>query len=591
MLMTPTAFHRGSGVGFYGALGAEYRPDPIWGGMLYVGYDDRRGSFDDVITPCDCPASLSTTISYISIEPSLRVAPFSSGFYLFAGPRIGFNITKSFNYREQSNPVFEAEGDMSDIRSTVFSGQIGAGYDISLTSPEAHTQVSLSPFVSFQPYFGQDPRSVETWNVTTLRAGAELKFGRGKDRARVSAPLATEREVLFSVRAPKIVPVQRRVRETFPLRNYVVFDDGSTEVPSRYEMLTKDQATSFQEDQLQEVQPKNMIGRSGRQMTVYYNILNILGDRMRKSPGAVVTLTGASGIGPEDGKALAESIKQYLVSVFGIDGSRITTEGREKPRIPSELPGGARELPLLRAEDRRVDIESNSSELLMQVGGPPDVLKPVQIVAIQENPLDGHVIFKVVGARELFSTWSLEVRSDGGLVRNFGPFTREQESIPGNVILGNSAEGDFKVTMLGQTKSGHSVKKEGSVHLVRRVEPKPEGLRFSILFEFDRSKTIATYENFLAEMVAPLIPDGGVVIIHGYTDVIGEEYYNQTLSNERAQEAKSVIERTLAQAGKSRVTFDSFGFGEDPGFAPFDNNLPEERFYNRTVIIDIVPGE
>ena len=50
-----------------------------------------------------------------------------------------------------------------------------------------------------------------------------------------------------------------------------------------------------------------------------------------------------------------------------------------------------------------------------------------------------------------------------------------------------------------------------------------------------------------------------------------------------------IIQRILAAAGKRRVKFDTYGFGEDPRRAPFENKLPEERFYNRTVIIDIVP--
>jgi outer membrane protein OmpA-like peptidoglycan-associated protein len=589
-LTTPTAFRKGSGSGFYAGLLAEYRPHPIWGGMLYVGYDDRRGSFDDVRTPCNCPMTLATTISYFSIEPSLRFAPFSSGFYLFAGPRIGFNSAKSFTYTRDGNPGVKTKGDLSDMHSTVFSGQIGVGYDVSLTSPDARTQVAVSPFVSFHPYFGANPRSVENWNVSTLRSGIAIKFGRGVSRSYEAIPAVSEREVSFSIRAPKSVPVQRRVRETFPLRNYVFFDEGSSEVPSRYVRLTSDQAASFKEEQLQEVQPQDTTGRSRRQMTVYSNILNILGDRMRSNPGTKVSLTGATGKGPEDGRTLAESIKQYLVSVFGIDAGNITTHGSDKPRIPSEHPGGTLELGLLVPENRRVDIESNSPELLMQVGGPPDVLRPVQIVAVQEDPLDSYVLFNVTGAKTLLSSWSLEVKDERGDIQRFGPFTRDQENIPGKTILGNRVESDFKVTMLGQTKSGHSVKKEGAVHLVRRDEPKPEGLRFSILFEFDQSKTVATYERFLQEMVVPLIAEGSTVIIHGHTDVIGEEDYNLKLSRNRAQDAQRVIERALSKSGKRGVTFESFGFGEDVSLAPFDNNLAEERFYNRTVIIDIVPG-
>ena len=55
--------------------------------------------------------------------------------------------------------------------------------------------------------------------------------------------------------------------------------------------------------------------------------------------------------------------------------------------------------------------------------------------------------------------------------------------------------------------------------------------------------------------------------------------------------AQQIIERALAKAGKKGVRFDTYGFGEDTRMAPFENNLPEERFYNRTVIIDIIPAK
>ena len=201
-------------------------------------------------------------------------------------------------------------------------------------------------------------------------------------------------------------------------------------------------------------------------------------------------------------------------------------------------------------------------------------------------------MFRVAGAREALSSWSLEVSDEGGTLQRFGPFTRENESIPGNYILGKRTQGDYKVVMVGQSKTGRTVKKQGALRLIRREEPKTEeALRFSILFEFNTAKTVATYSTFLTEMVVPLIPDGGKVIIHGHTDIIGDDEYNQTLSNERAAEARDILERAISKAGKSGVTIESFGFGEDFRFAPFDNNLPEERCYNRSVIIDIVPAK
>ena len=59
-LTVPTAFHDGKGVGLYLAPLLEFhRPDSRLGIMLQAGYDSRKGSFDQVVTPCNCPADLS----------------------------------------------------------------------------------------------------------------------------------------------------------------------------------------------------------------------------------------------------------------------------------------------------------------------------------------------------------------------------------------------------------------------------------------------------------------------------------------------------------------------------------------------------
>jgi outer membrane protein OmpA-like peptidoglycan-associated protein len=225
---------------------------------------------------------------------------------------------------------------------------------------------------------------------------------------------------------------------------------------------------------------------------------------------------------------------------------------------------------------------------MVQVGGDSRYMpKPVQIIEEVEDPLDSHVIFYVVGAREVLASWSLEITDDRGKVQRVGPSTRDQESISANTILGDRSKGEYKVVMLGETKGGKFVKKESSVYLVRREAPMKDVVRFRILFDFDKSKTIASYDKFLTEVVTPLVPDSGVVIIHGHTDDIGEEAYNENLSNERVQDARAIMERAIANSSKKGITFETFGFGENQ--PPFYNFFPEERFYNRSVIIDIVP--
>ena len=603
-LSVPTAFHKGDGIKPYGSFLIEYRPKKVWGGMLNLAYDNRGGKFDQVIAPCNCPADLSTNLSYLSIEPSIRIAPFANAFYIFAGPTIGVNISKSFTYQQLKQT--DVRDDWSNVRKTMIEVQAGLGVDIPVSNKSSETQMTLSPFASFQTDLLQTPRSIESWNIYTIRAGVALKFGTGKKLAVPVAPPAPtspdpiiiitpapEREVIFSVRAPKIVPLQRQVKETFPIRNYVFFDMGSSEIPNRYVLLNQSQATSFKEEQLQESQPENLnTGRSARQMAVYHNILNITGDRLRANPQSTITLVGASDKNPVEGKLMAENIKSYLVKIYGIDGARIITEGRDKPMIPSEQPGGTKELVLLREGDRRVDIESNSPELLLQVGGSTSpFLRPVQIRNVQRDPLDSHVIFYVEGANDLLEGWSVAITDEHGTVQHYGSFTSERASVSGRVILGDNTQGNYKIIMTGKTKTGKTITKESSVSLMKMDDPKQEGLRYSILFDFDKSKTIESYEKFLADVVAPLVPENGTVIIHGHTDIIGEEAYNLKLSQGRAADAQRILSKALNNAGKKGVKFETYGFGKDTNIAPFENNLPEERFYNRAVIIDIIPNK
>ena len=416
-------------------------------------------------------------------------------------------------------------------------------------------------------------------------------MGQGKN-IQEATDIIKDREVQFTVNSPSNIPGESRMTEVFPLRNYVFFNEGSNQIPNRYVVLNKTQATNFKENQLELFAPKNLADRSKRQMTVYYNVLNILGERMQQNPSATITLVGSSNKENSDGLEMAESVKSYLVNVFDINASRIATKGQEKPSIPSEQPGAKLELVLLREGDRRVSIESNSPDLLMEFQSGPDAsLKPVQIVTSQEAPIDSYITFNNKGAGEALSYWSLQVADEQGKAQAFGPYTEDEVKIPGKSILGSRPEGDYTVKMIGQTKSGKIVEKETPVHMVLWTPAKTvEGMRYSIIYEFNTSKTIKMYEKYLTEVVTPKIPVGATVIIKGHTDIIGEEAYNQKLSLSRANDIKNIIETALAKTGRKDVKFDVSGYGENENNAPFENKTPEERFYNRTVIIDIIPA-
>lgn len=404
--------------------------------------------------------------------------------------------------------------------------------------------------------------------------------------------LVPETDTRFYIISPENLPAERVVREVFPLRNYVFFDLGSTEIPGRYVQLSRAQARNFKPDQLELFPPKYVSNRSQRQMEVYYHVLNIIGDRLEKNPAATIRLVGSSAEGPDDAMALATSVQNYLVNTFGIDPARIVTEGRDKPVIASEQPGASLDLQMLRQGDRRVSIESSSPELLAEFQQGPDTqLRPVEIVSTQTAPLDSYVSIINEGAGTAYQSWTMDVKDYMGKVQTFGPYTQDRISIPGKVLLGNRKEGTYDMTMKGLLRNGGTEVKTANVRIALWSPPTTqEGLRYSVLFEFDESKAIDIYEKYLTEVVVPRIPPAGTVIIHGHTDVIGDGNYNQNLSQARADDVMGILKRSLAAAGRTDVKFESIGFGEDTLLSPFDNDYPEERFYNRTVVIDIIPA-
>lgn len=600
-LMLPRAVHEGTGVGLFLSPTVEYH-DPLsnWGFMFKAGYDSRKGTFKTVTSPCNCPEDLTAKISYLTIEPSIRYDILGSNLYAFGGAVLGISLNKKFEYQIGTNPAIPDQvksdlitGDFDNMNSLVMSADIGMGYDIALNSNENKTQYVISPFFTYLPYLGQKPRSVETWNINTVRIGAILKIGRGTEvkETGVTESNMTPSDVQFSIYAPKNVPSERRMRETFPLRNYIFFDASSANIPDRYITIKKSEVANFKEDQLEVTSPKKLSGRSDREMIVYYNILNILGDRMQKNPSSKIVLVGSSENGPADGLMMANNVKLYLTDTWSIDGSRIKTVGNDKPKLPSEKIGGTKDLVMLSEGNRRVSIESANPEMLMEFqSGPNAPLKPVELLTTQSNPPESYVTFTVPNAEELLKSWSLEITDEDYITKKYGSYTSDKISIPGKTILGDKKEGKFKVKMIAITKDGKYIVRENSVKITLWTPAQNEmGIRYSVLFEYDDSKASAIYDKYLSEVVGPKIPKNALIIIQGYTDIEGDAINNKKLSIARAAEVKRILSEYLVKVNRNDVRFEVYGFGEDENLSPFNNQYPEERFYNRTVLIDIIP--
>lgn len=591
----------GSGLGptFGGVI--EYNPGSLLGFTMMLGYDARPVDFDSVSTLAANDLSnvetLSTSLSYFSIEPSLRINLGNRFFHLLLGPTFGINLGKgkAYTLRDTAGVTTTDNTDLQNVRGFAIGAQGGIGYDIPLAGESSSTQIVLTPFVQF--HLGlqnllDNPGAVSTdpvfndFKMNTIRAGLQLKFG-----SRPTPPVITDPDgepivYDFRVDAPLVVAESRRVEETFPLRNYIFFEPGTTAIPARYAKLSKGDAGAFREEQLLKLDVAETGSsdkeRSVRQMRVYYNVLNVFGDRLRRNPAAKITLTGSANGDATKGKEMAENVKSYLVQSFGIGGERITTVGQAMPPHKSGSGGSMGE------DETRIDAENWRVEISSE---PESILQPVEIVTLEEEPIGNDVIFRLNSDDNVASVSIAVDERDGG-TRTFGPYSGDDDvRIDARDLLGADREGRYTATTTYTLKNGETYKTTGKEFRLVRADPDEEqtGVRYSILFEFDQSKTVQTYEQFLRETVAPAIPNGATVIIHGHTDVIGKPEYNNDLASKRVDETRRVLTDALTTMGR-KVTFDSHGFGEDEARAPFANGLPEQRYYNRTVIVEIVPG-
>ena len=112
-------------------------------------------------------------------------------------------------------------GNFNNMKNIILSTQVGAGYDILLSKKVKDydnniTKVRytvLSPFINFQPYFGQNPRTIETWNLTTLRIGFTLKFGSTKIQKKETTYVEPVKPIIIDSVVESIKPIVVEVVE------------------------------------------------------------------------------------------------------------------------------------------------------------------------------------------------------------------------------------------------------------------------------------------------------------------------------------------------------------------------------------------
>ncbi len=374
-------------------------------------------------------------------------------------------------------------------------------------------------------------------------------------------PITAKVEIVNKENEPveKITIEVYRSRQLRALLPYIFFDENSAIIPQRYLQINQDEARSFIF--------KELLGRNT--VETYYHVLNIIGKRMVDFPNATITLTGCnSNQGKEkNNKKLSQQrsdvIKDYLVNIWQIDQNRIKTIARNLPEKPSNPkdPDGI-------IENRRVEITSDFWE----------IIEPIMIEDVIKKINPGNIVIKQdVASPKPITSLNLNINTQNTKLKNIPKPTPNNESI--EIDLESQQLAAVKDTL--RTYLQVSNEDETMISDVNKtpieIVNKDVSLNYYnlILFDFDKSD-LGKANTKIADFIRSDVKRNSKIKISGFTDRIGDGNYNKRLSNDRARS-------TANKLNISNTTFE--GVGEDKLL--YNNDLPEGRFYCRTVLVEV----
>ncbi|HVZ41849.1 MAG TPA: OmpA family protein [Candidatus Kapabacteria bacterium] len=561
-------------------------------------YTVRVAVDDRTTVPLLTEHTLETSLDYVMLDPLLRWN-IAGGLYVAAGPSVGlparaaFQQTErivspqgiTFENGEQSRKIlagnFDELGTISTKRSVRIAATAALGVEMHLSN-----RFTLAPEASYN-YGFTSVLSSFSWKVSALRAGASLLYTFGDEGRRdtIAPPAAAPQPVMaFDVqnqnadgsreKFAEIVLNQEQASDVIPLLPYLFFAPNSGDLPARYARLAPAETSNFSESTLRD----SVLG-------VYHHLLDIVGSRMRAYPEAAITVTGCreplddAGSTTELSTARATAAKSYLVSTWGIAPDRIRIAAQTLPGIVSNRAAADG-----REENRRAEIASSD----------PRILAPVtrHIEARSHQPAAIAVV-PAVQFGESIAAWKLTLATaDGRAI-----WERSGSGAPPADLLWNVNDGaipsapahtTITATLDGTTATG------AALHAVRAIPVRTvvssrryngEIVRDSlverynmIFFDFDTPR-ISDFNQQVVGLIQSRMRTSSSVSITGLTDRVGDAAHNETLSRERAESAavqirsRIVPERVRAEGAGERLIY--------------DNDLPEGRLYNRTVIIEI----
>lgn len=413
----------------------------------------------------------------------------------------------------------------------------------------------------------------------TLTLGQRPVIGAEMAEAKYIAEAKAQKPELSNYRG--LVMEQFQTWDLYPLLNYVFFEAGKSDFQPRYILFKSPEETQgFTDTTI-----------AGGTLDKYYHILNIYGYRLKKNPDAKVELVGcndgttADEKKPNLSKDRATTVYNYLKDVWKIEESRLKLSFRNQPNIVSNLKDS-----LGIVENRRVEVLSNEWEIMKPVfeKDPKTFPQPEQMTYTLKNGIeDGLVTKRRIEITRGGKQW--KVLQDVGLTdpTKIWDWKNDDEYYPKDEV-------PYTATLVITTKSGKECKSDPidiPVLQVSTEKKKVERMKDStieryslILFPFDRSDAGPINERIMRDYVYDRVKPSSKVEVIGHTDVVGLYDHNQALSERRAT---TVYNGIVKKTGGKYGSMTKRGVGEDEPLYTNQNLWPEERFYNRTVMVII----
>lgn len=593
----------------------------------------------NIASPLSVPLLYSLTTSFLalSLEPYLLYRPIAM---LSVHAGVGFSTLFSGSYRQSerldttgltfSNLRSERNvlsGTMTNLASILPSVKIGAAYEIPLgakgqwlIAPEASFALSLGNLVNALQganplwtmsaarvgmsvrYSPERTTRLSAEEIAALQTVEDIRYQKKREECAQTAPAPATKHNVVVAKITSVSSINAdstavenptlRIEEFLASRsryvlNTIFFGTASADIAPRYERIGAAESAGFRLESFAEAGV----------LQIYYHVLNIIGKRLSLNPKAEVTLVGhADGLSEKNDKRLAQSraekIKEYLTTTWNIAENRIKTQ-----TATSRTPTGTDGDDVLEAEEqRRVEIQSNSRAILEE-------LRFDYFVRVIEPPT---IRFTVdISSNTKLKEWSLEVRqqdTSSNAARKVDErfkmlFEKRGTEIPEEKTFVWDVTKSQNVPQSGEPIEVRLTALEASSNAVADQSIRTIPVNLLSVAEKERQRTPdkrtdsytlfsfaygtnapisgnADVQRIVAAIKQTLKP-GAQVTVSGYTDTRGNEITNGILAQQRANAVAGLI-------AFPNMIINSYGATKIN-----DNALPEGRFYNRFVQVDV----